>query len=262
MADTPLIHVELQEETKKALFEQLQKLSFNPRRRFELSRKMAGEVKKFSAARARKQESLEGGKMEPRSTRRSRYRKSKDGNWRRKRRMFTALGKAGNMATYRDGEAVVVSWKKQGQTGGWANIAAGHFHGMDIPISRGIAQDSSAVAKTLGIKGKARNKKADRPATKRMADALLRHGYRQPIRAKNGKVKLRRVSSKHIQRVMNQRQAGLILRLLVHGDADKPKKTSWTVHIPARPFLGVDSQQSKDLLTGLAQTVLTELNAK
>lgn len=184
--------------------------------------------------------------MLPRSTKRSRYRKTKDGNWSKKRRMFVALGKAGNMATYRNGENVVVSWKKTGRTGGWANIAYGHFHGMETRID--------------GNDKKSANKKEGAPATKRMADALLRHGYRQPIRAKNGRVKLRRISSLRIQKIMKQKQAAWILRLLVHGES-KPKKSSWTIRTPPRPFLGVTSEQSSTLLAQLAQTIVAELNA-
>jgi len=248
--DRGLVDISLQLATRDRLYEQLEQLRFNPRRRFELAREMGREVRKFSARRARKQEHLEGGAMAPRSAKRSRYRRSKDGNWRKKRRMFQALGKAGNMSTYRQDDHVVVSWKKKGRTGGWANIAYGHFRGMDITVKRGASNMGDAP----------RNRKDGEPATKRMADALLRHGYRQPVRGRDGKVRLRRVSSMHIRKTMKQKQAAWLLRMLVHGSATAPKKTSWTVHIPARPFLGVNAGESEALLGMLATKVMAELN--
>ena len=248
MADKPLLYVTVQKNTEEALLRQLEQLRLTPRRRFELAREAANEVKKFSGARARKQESLTGGRMEPRSTKRSRYRKSKDDKWKQKRKMFTALGRAGNMATYRDGEMVVTSWKKGTAAHGWANLAWGHHYGMEIPITRDDVKKASA------------NRKQDRPATRRMADALLRHGYRQPYRAKNGKIKLRRISNAQIRKCMKQKQAAWLLRLLVHGDADRPKASSWVVRIPARPFLGVDGEQSKQLLDRMAEKIVAELN--
>ncbi len=248
MADTPLLHVTIQKDTEQALLHQLEQLRLTPKRRFELARSAANEVKKFSGARARKQESLAGGRMEPRSTKRSRYRKADDGQWRQKRKMFKGLGAAGNMATYRDGEMVVASWKKGSGAHGWANIAWGHYYGMEITITRDDVKKGAA------------NRKQDRPATRRMAAALLRHGYRQPYRGKGGKIRLRRVSNSQIRKCMKQKQAAWLLRLLVRGDADSPKASSWVVRIPARPFLGVNGEQSKQLLDRMAKKIVAELN--
>ncbi len=260
--DRGLVDISLQLATRDRLYEQLEQLRFNPRRRFELAREMGREVRKFSARRARKQEHLEGGAMAPRSAKRSRYRRSKDGNWRKKRRMFESLGKAGNMSTYRQDDHVVVSWKKKGKTAGWANVANAHFRGMDIAIDRGAAQLAAQVAEALGFPKQRHNRKDGEPATKRMADALLRHGYRQPVRGRDGKVRLRRISSMRIRKIMKQKQAAWLLRLLVHGSSTASKKTRWTVHIPARPFLGVNAGESEALLGMLATKVMAELDRR
>lgn len=71
----------------------------------------------------------------------------------------------------------------------------------------------------------------DSPATRSQAKALISLGY------KSKKVKgkgYRRATIREITASMNQRKAGLILKLL----RDKPNKTRWPIPVKARPFLG------------------------
>jgi hypothetical protein len=251
-----LIHVENNKWAQDELFRQLEKLKFDPPRRFRLARKLAREVKKYSGHRADRQQSLAGGSFAPRSNRRSRWRKNSKDQWRKKRKMLLSLGKVKNMAEYRDGEAVVVSWKKKGATGGWAGIAYGHQHGLTQEHKQTSGQRAAVYKWHVKLRGK--------PASRKMAEALIRNGYRLPVKGKGGKIKLRKVNAGYIRKNMSQLRAAWILRLLVRQDVSKasprnPKPQQWKIKLPARSFLGAIPAETEKLLNLLGQQILNDV---
>lgn len=249
----------VQRETQAALMRQLDVLRHLPKQKFAIARKAAGEVKKFSSGRVREQQALSGAGFTPRSSKRTRYRKNDDGSWRKKRRMLENLGKAQNMAVYRDGEAVAVGWQKSGKRNRFDVVAYKHQHGKDDQL--GVTPGMKAGLNKWHVRQR-HNK-----ATRRMAQALLRNGYRLPVRGENGKVRLKRVPAKWIMEHMTQIRAAWVLRMLVRADVSKnsPKKEkpqTWDVHLPARPFLGVSDQESQALLASMSQQILREIKGK
>ncbi len=246
-------------ETQAALFRQLETLKIKPEKRFRLARDAAREVKKYSAARARKQQSLEGGAFAPRSTKRTRYKKDDKGKWRKKRRMLENLGKTGNMGEYRDGDTVSVTWKKKGKKRLFSEVAWKHQHGMtqQLGVTPEMQKGLEKWHRALRV----------RMATRKMAQALIRNGYKRPVQGKKGKVRLKRVSAKWIQEHMKQMQAAWILRMLVREDVSKDapnaqKPQQWECTLPARPFLGVTDGESEQLLSRVSQNIIRELKGK
>lgn len=249
----------VQLESQKALFNQLEVLKDLPKQRFAIARKIGQEVKKLSGGRARKQASLDGGAFTPRSSRRTRYRRQDDGSWRKKRRMLENLGKAQNMAVYRQGEAVAVGWTKSGKRMRFDGVAYTHHHGTKQQL--GVTPEMKSCVKKWHVKLR------NNMATKRMAQALLRNGYRLPVRGEKGKVRLKRVPAKWIQEHMTQIRAAWILRMLVRGDVSKSnpkaeKPQTWDCVLPARPFLGVTDSESQTLLELLHKKILAELRGQ
>lgn len=252
---TPSFVAQVQESALHALNKQFEVLRHNPRRYFELKRLAAEEVKKNSARRIRSQESLEGGGFEPRSKHRSRYRKQEDGSYKQKRKMLTTLGKT--LAHYREGEDVLVSWKRAAFKSGkktressahYANIAYPHQHGSETKMTSTEVNSGTASF---------RKRIAQNQCTRKMAQALLRRGYRQPVPKKGGGVRLKRRSISWIQKNVKQAQGGLILRLLVMGDAAKP--TSWNIRLPARPFLGVKDTEINGIASITNKKIVDEM---
>lgn len=271
-----MLFIEKDTTAEKKLIRQLKALNFDRPFRFKVQRVLAGEVKKRSAKRVTEQKSLAGGGFKPRSTRRAGYKLDKETDtWRKKRKLLVTLGKAKYLATYRgkkktaDEDDTIVSWSKKLSAKGtgkknkdktfsvrsWAGIAWGHHHGM---TTRHTARDNKKqIAKWHA---KMRNQKA----TLRQAKALIRKGYKKPVKVKGGKIGLKRVSAKEICETMSSMQASWILRLLVKGDVskDSPKakgKQSWIIKVPARPFLGATEKDAGDLLNKLSQMVLNRV---
>ena len=252
------IYVRVNQQAQETLFRQLEALKMKPEKRFRLAREAAREVKKYSSRRVARQQSLEGASFAPRSTKRTRYRQDDKGNWRKKRRLLENLGKAKNMGEYRDGEAVIVAWKKKGRTALYSTIAWKHQHGMKQQL--GVTPEMKATIKKWHTKLRARK------ATKKMAQALIRNGYKQAVRSK-GKVRLKRVPAKWIQENMGQMQAAWLLRMLVRKDVSranphKQKPQTWECKLPARPFLGVTANESSTLLSQVSQKIVREIKGK
>lgn len=250
------ISVTFQKESGEKLFNQLEKLRFNPKKRFELSRKAAREVRKFTTERARKQQNLDGSAFAPRSEKGRKYRRNKLGQWRKKRRMLENIGKSGNMAVYRLGEAVALGWRKHGKRHRYDVVAYKHHHGMTSET--GVTEESKR-----GLKKWHQKLKSQRPS-RAMARALIKAGYRQPVMGKGKKIRLRRVSQKYIIDTLSFFQVAWLLRMLVRGDVSKesPRKQKpqrWQVNIPARNILGVNKEQSEMLLDNTCKEILKAL---
>jgi phage gpG-like protein len=77
---------------------------------------------------------------------------------------------------------------------------------------------------------------ADSPATRKQAKALRDEGYTVKVK---GTKKWRKPSLKWITENIQQKQAGLILRVL----REQAPKKAWITSVPARSFLGATQQQ-------------------
>lgn len=211
------------------LKEQLDVLALPPVKRKKLVRRMAQDVRRDARQNIRKQKTVSGQAMEPRARKR------------RKAKMMRGLGR--QMEAFAKGDNTgVVSWK-DGKT---AAIAATHHHGKTVRIN---SSSHKRAAGTPDYHG---------DATRAQAKALLAEGYRHPVKGKNGKRRLKRVSQKWIRENMTIGQAGLILRTL----RDQESKKSWTVKVPARPVLGADPADTEQFMDSLARHALAELKAK
>ena len=89
-------------------------------------------------------------------------------------------------------------------------------------------------------------------ATKKQAKALLEAGFTISAGKKfksgqnKGKTRRKRPSQKWIMENMKLGQAGLIIRTL-RNTANPPKR--WNIPVPARPFLGMESNDAAEVLT-------------
>ncbi|EBR5101897.1 hypothetical protein B2O45_17235 [Salmonella enterica] len=95
------------------------------------------------------------------------------------------------------------------------------------------------------LKGNGKGQK-NHSATKSQAKKLNTLGFKAPVmvtKGRKGKYTHRReyraVAQKWITENLNMAQAGLIIRKL----EDKAPVDSWTIHLPARPFLGITDDQ-------------------
>ncbi|EFU6568953.1 hypothetical protein HT206_002471 [Salmonella enterica] len=114
-----------------------------------------------------------------------------------------------------------------------AVIAYAQQHGATINMSRNQ------------LKGNGKGQKSH-PATKHQAKKLNALGFKAPVmvtRGRKGKHTHRReyrqVAQKWITEHLNMAQAGLIIRKL----EGKAPVDRWTIHLPARPFLGITDDQ-------------------
>lgn len=252
------VHMRVNRQAQQALFRQLDALRLQPEKRFRLAREAAREVKKYSARRVSKQQSLEGGGFAPRSSR-TRWQQNARGQWRKKRRLLATIGMAKNMGEYRQGDAVQVTWKKRGKTHWFSEVAWKHQHGMTQQLGVTPEMKKGLAKWHAMLRG--------RRATRKMAQALLRNGYKFPARGRHSRVRLRRVSARWIMDHMSQMQAAWILRLLVREDVSgrqpkKQKPQTWEVRLPARPFLGVFEDEGAQLLTLVSQKIVRRIKDK
>ncbi|ECF2557235.1 hypothetical protein E1944_09625 [Salmonella enterica subsp. enterica serovar Ahuza] len=116
-------------------------------------------------------------------------------------------------------KAAVIAWAQQ--------------HGATIQVSRSQ------------LKRNGENQKSH-AATKYQAKKLVSLGFKAPVMAQKGRKgkytherQYRAVSQKWIREHLNMAQAGLIIRKL----EGKGPLNSWTIHLPARPFLGITDDQ-------------------
>ena len=109
--------------------------------------------------------------------------------------------------------------------GAASKIAAEQQYGMTQTLT------AQAVAKEQGHRPH-----YDDPATKQQAKALREAGYKIRVA---GTKRWRKPSLKWITQNQKQKQAGLVLKIL----RDDTSKKSWTVTLPARPFVGVTEHE-------------------
>ena len=101
------------------------------------------------------------------------------------------------------------------------------------PFAARVAGQLQAGAKQRVTAASLRKRDRGKPATKLQAKAL---------KAENKG--FRKMSVKAIQSKYDRGQAGRILR----ATRDEPAKTSWTVRLPARPFLGITESERAELV--------------
>lgn len=146
--------------------------------------------------------------------------------------------------------------EKKGKTAWFSEVAWKHQHGISQQLGVTAEMKKGLTKWHIKLRG--------RRATRKMAQALLRNGYKFPVRGRHGKVRLRRVSARWIMEHMSQMQAAWILRMLVRQDVSKSspakeKAQTWEVKLPARPFLGVQEDESTKLLSIVSQKITREM---
>ncbi|MBE2898615.1 hypothetical protein HPC37_07335 [Pasteurellaceae bacterium 20609_3] len=88
------------------------------------------------------------------------------------------------------------------------------------------------------------------PATPQQAKRLRELGYRKRVgKTKNGKTKYKPYSISEIRQTLTRAWAGAAIRRLEKGDKRIDFRDSWTVRLPARPFLDVRDDENMKILT-------------
>lgn len=208
----------------------LDRFAAEMRERQKYARRLGGYVRTLSRKNIKRQRTVDGAPMAPRQKRRE-ARPMLMGLY-RQMTVRAAPGEGGGV------QGVAVSW----DNGLMAAIGYRHQHGI------GEDWSPQRARKAYGQPDyKAR-------ATRRQAKALLREGYRLPVRGKGGGRGLKRVTVSWIEQHMTLGQAGLILRLMRTGK--RKGVQSWRDTVPARPFLGVTSQQADELAEKFVKSLL------
>lgn len=225
----PDLTVNLDARSQLRLNEQLQLLALTPQEKRRLVGGIGKDVRRESKKNITAQRTIPGRKFEPRKDKRNR------------RKMLMGLRKPMKVE-HRNELHVDVTWNRQVT----AQIAYQHQHGVD---------DQWSATKAKKMYGKPRY---SAPATRAQAQALIDEGYKRPSAKKRGRgVALKRVSQKWIRENMHQGQAGFILKLLRTRKATGKK--SWTIHMPARPFLGVPLKKADEYMTQMARQGLRKI---
>lgn len=200
-----------------ALIKQLKLLEMPPKKRQRLVWRAARELQKLARSNNRKQQDWNGRAWAPRKKGR--------------RKMLQGLGKLlvihEPSATWP--EVFIRFSQGRYKTTGAKPIHAGvigaaHQHGTSRTVTAGTA------IKALNGTGK------EKPATRVQAKKLRALGYRRPGKRKGSYVS---ASLGWITQHLNSAQASVVIKKL-KGEA---AKTSWTITIPARPFLGANAKQ-------------------
>lgn len=197
--------------------QKLDLLALSPSKRRRLLNTAVKRVRTRSRKRISEQRNVDGSAFEAR----------KAGG---KRKMLRGLGKTLQVVSLSADEAVL----------GWGNrlaarIASDHQHGKGETMS---ASRMRRLGKTPDYNA---------PATRFQARALLKAGYR----IRNGK-RWKRPSLGWMQENLTSGRAGLILTKL-EGDT---KKQRWQIDLPARAFLGADTQDVREIVRTVLQQTL------
>jgi phage virion morphogenesis protein len=197
--------------------QKLDLLALSPSKRRRLLNNAVKRVRTRSRKRISEQRNVDGSAFEAR----------KAGG---KRKMLRGLGKTLQVVSLSADEAVL----------GWGNrlvarIASDHQHGKGETMS---ASRMRRLGKTPDYNA---------PATRFQARALLKAGYR----VRNGK-RWKRPSLGWMQENLTSGRAGLILTKL-EGDT---KKQRWQIDLPARAFLGADTQDVREIVRTVLQQTL------
>ncbi|CAM3633023.1 MULTISPECIES: phage virion morphogenesis protein [Yersinia] len=127
-------------------------------------------------------------------------------------------------------------------------LQGGSYRNGEKPVPAGVVGYGQQNGMKVNIHRRTVTKTAEpeRPATVRQAKRLRALGYK----VKKGK-RWRKPSYKEIVSTMRFAQAGLLIRKL----SGKAVKSSWTVDVPARPFLGMSDDDFNKALARQLQAI-------
>lgn len=207
-----MIRGELDAAQLKAMRKQLDSLELTPKKRQRLLWRLAKYGLMPAAKRnVRNQEGPDGQKWQGRQTK-------------RKGKMLRNMPKLLHIREMPEIDGVRVYLSGGGYRNGKKSIAAGTVgyaqqHGMSVTVNRRQVEKKGRVESL--------------PASLRQAKRLRALGYK----VKKGK-RWRKPAFKEIQESMTMAKAGLLIRML----SGKAVKSSWSVDVPARPFLGISKE--------------------
>lgn len=196
-------------------------LNLKPSQRRLILRKVALSVRKASRKNIKEQRQIDG----------SAFAKRKGRN---RRKMLRGLAKT--MVAYANDSQGFVTWKSH--TAG--RIAKAQHDGIS---------ETMTAAKMQKLHGRPDYKA---PATRQQAKALKKAGYK--AKTANG---FKNVTLKWITENLTVGQAGMVLGKLEGSVA----KRRWDIPLAARPFLGVDNTEYKQLVQGIVNDVLKPVKA-
>lgn len=127
-------------------------------------------------------------------------------------------------------------------------LRGGSYRNGPTPVAAGLigAVHQRGSSMTVKAENAPRLDQSNRPALPRQAKKLRALGYK----VRKGK-RLVKPSSRQIIETMSMAQAGLLIRKL----SDRPAKTTWTIDLPARVFLGVSDTEFNKILARQLQAV-------
>lgn len=117
--------------------------------------------------------------------------------------------------------------------------------GMNVTVNRRQVTSSTQAAADKG-----------QPCSLRQAKRLRKLDYK----VRKGK-RWRKPGYKEIQQSLSKAQAGLIIRKLAAADG-KPVKSSWSVRVPPRPFLGMSDEEFDNAMARQLQGINHGWNVK
>jgi phage virion morphogenesis protein len=202
--------------------EQLNLLALPPKKRQRLVWRAANEMKKLAARNVRSQQDPNGNPWAPRK--------------RGKRKMLRGLPKLLEIRAPRQ-DVAELGFKKGSMSAHAGVIAGTHQKGHTYRVN---AASRQRIAPSRGL--------ADKGASKAQARKLRELGFKRPGKRKRT---YRSASLAWITGNLNFAQAGLLIKKL----KDAPVKTSWEIHLPARPFLGANAQQRQQAFTRALQSI-------
>lgn len=211
------------------LGEQIAILAMPGKERRRLVKGIATQVRTDARQNIRQQKTISGSPMAPRKQTRN------------KRKLLRRMGK-GMVVFNRGNDRAIVTWKK---------TVAGRIAKRQ---QEGNTQRMTAVAAAR----RGRKPDYDAPASRDMARSLMQEGYRQPVKGKNGRVRLKKVSQRWIMDNLTQGQAGLVLKEM-RGTGGK---RSWLIRTPARAFLGATEQDARRMLEAMARQQVNKIKRK
>lgn len=202
--------------------EQLKLLEMPAKKRKRLIWRAANELKKVSSRNITKQQDWNGRAWAPRR--------------RGKRKMLQGMRK---LLVIRDKaqDVAILGFKKGAMNAHAGIIANTHQKGHTYKVT---AANQRRIAPSEGGK--------DKQASKAQARKLRELGFKRPGKRKRA---YKSASLGWITGNLNYAQAGLLIKKL----KDEPVKESWTINLPARPFLGANAKQREQAFARALQSI-------
>ncbi|WP_411705644.1 phage virion morphogenesis protein [Edaphovirga cremea] len=127
-------------------------------------------------------------------------------------------------------------------------LKGGQYKNGNAPVPAGLigAAHQGGTSFQMSASQAPKPEQRNKPALLRQAKRLRALGYKVP----KGK-RLVKPSSEQIMATMTMAQAGMLIKKL----RGTPSKTSWTIDIPARVFLGVDDNEFNKILARQLQAI-------